>query len=935
MTSKEIEQNLKKITENIYSEEFIYDFLLAFGISKTSISRLKKGDFNLAKNEDEVLYKGKVFFKVGKSGSLLFDIEKYAKDEYVLKQNPRFIILTDFETFVAKDLKTGLNKDFPISELSKHYAFFLPLTGAEIYRSTNDNKADRDASYELAKLYDILIEDNAELLSGHSHNLNVFLSRLLFCFFAEDTGIFETEGIFSDSIANHTKDDGSDVDVFLTDLFKRLNTEKGDFPAYVEDFPYVNGGLFRADIVCPKFSYKSRQILLNCGNLNWDEINPDIFGSMIQAVADPEERSDLGMHYTSVPNILKLIKPLFLDELYEEFEINRNKSKKLEQLLLRLSKIKFFDPACGSGNFLIITYKEIRLLEINIIKRLIELENEMAEESTMVQSQMDFSGRNEGVKFKPTQKKISFGGTQRKIYFSQIQLSQFYGIEIKDFAHEMAILSLWLAEHQMNKVFEDQLEDYGQINPILPLKQSGYITHGNAARLNWEDTCPKVANDEIYIIGNPPYLGARLQDAKQKLDIEFNFKNIKGSNNLDYIAIWFYKGAHFIENANAKLAFVSTNSICQGEQVSLLWPHILEANLEIDFAHTSFKWQNNAKGNAGVTVIIVGLRNISTKLKYLFYENVQKEVKNINAYLLDSNSIYINPRTEPLSGLPEMVYGNMPNDGGNLLLNIEEKNRIVSVDENSRLFIRKFVGADEFINNIEKYCLWLCEDSLESAKNIDLINERIEKVRVFRCASKRVATQKLANTPYLFGEIRHKEQNQIFIPQTSSELREYIPIGFFDKDVILSNAGRIIYSDDPAIFGILNSKMHMIWVKCVSGRLETRIQYSNKISYNTFPFPKLDEKQKQLITEYVFAVLDERAKFPEKTMAWLYNPDTMPKGLKQAHHELDLAIERIYRLRPFDSDADRLEFLFKLYDENTKKDTLFAKEKKTKTKKTK
>ncbi|MFN3019930.1 class I SAM-dependent DNA methyltransferase [Chryseobacterium sp. TY3] len=897
MTSKEIEQNLKNITDNLRNEEFIYDFLLAFGISKTSISRLKKGDYNIAKNQDEVLYKGKVFFKVGESGSLLFDIEKYAKDEYVLKQNPRFIILTDFETFVAKDLKTGLNKDFPIVELSKHYAFFLPLTGAEIYRSTNDNKADRDASYELAKLYDILIEDNAELLAGHSHNLNVFLSRLLFCFFAEDTGIFETEGIFSDSIANHTKDDGSDVDVFLTDLFKRLNTEKGDFPAYVEEFPYVNGGLFRDDIVCPKFSYKSRQILLACGNLNWDEINPDIFGSMIQAVADPEERSDLGMHYTSVPNILKLIKPLFLDELYEEFEKQHNSSIGLKKLISRISTIKFFDPACGSGNFLIITYKEIRLLEINIIKRIVEL----------IPS-----------------------GTTIPLQFTEIKLSQFYGIEIKDFAHEMAILSLWLAEHQMNKVFETELLDFGQSAPMLPLKQSGHITHGNAARLNWEDTCPKVANDEIYIIGNPPYLGSRNQDANQKSDMELVFR--KDYKSLDYVSIWFYKGAKFIEGINSQLAFVSTNSVCQGLLVALTWPRILNEHIEIGFAYQSFKWQNNAKANAGVTVIIVGLRNKSTQPKYLFTEKIQKEVKNINAYLLDGSDAFVESKNQPISKFPIMNFGNMPADGGFLLFAPEERDSFIEQEPNSEAWFKELISAHEFLNGKKRYCLWLEDISDEELESMPLIKERVNKVHNERLNSSR---PQLAAIPHLFAQITQPADSDfILIPRHSSEERDYIPLGFFDSNFKASDSNLIVATSEPWLFGVLHSKMHMVWVDAVGGKLKTDYRYSAKLCYNTFPFPKLDQKQKQLITEYVFAVLDERAKFPEKTMAWLYNPETMPKGLKQAHLELDLAIERIYRLRAFDSDADRLEFLFKLYDEYTKKDTLFAKGKKMKTKKT-
>lgn len=894
MTSKEIELNLAQITEKLNPEEFIYDFLLAFGISKTSISRLKKGDFNMSKVEGEILYKGKIFFKTGEEGSMLYDIEELAKEDRILKQNPRFIILTNYKTVVAKDLRTKASKEFPIKELSKNYAFFLPLTGAEIYRSTNDNKADRDASYELAKLYDILIEDNADLLRGQSHYLNIFLSRLLFCFFAEDTGIFKTEGMFSDSLANHTKENGSDVHIFLTDLFRRLNTNSGDFPAYVADFPYVNGGLFRDDIVCPVFSKKSRDILLNCGNLNWDEINPDIFGSMIQAVADPEERSDLGMHYTSVPNILKLIKPLFLDELYEEFEKNQDNANNLKKLISRISQIKFFDPACGSGNFLIITYKEIRNLEIKIIKRIIDLI--------------------------PPGKTIP-------LQFTSIKLSQFYGIEIKDFAHEMALLSLWLSEHQMNKVFETELMDYGKSEPILPLKESGNIVCGNAARMDWESVCPKKEDDEIYVIGNPPYLGSRNQDAEQKADMEAVFK--KDYKNLDYVSIWFYKGAKYITGYNAQLAFVSTNSICQGEQVSLLWPRILNDVIEIGFAHQSFKWTNNAKGNAGVTVIVLGLRNKnkSSNLKYLFSQNIKKEVKNINAYLIDSQEVYVYPRSKSISNFPELPKGNMPYDGGNLILTNQEKELLVEKFPESEKFFKKLYGASELMDGQNRWCLWIRDSELDEAKKFDFIKERIQKVKQMRLSSSDKGAHKLALTPHKFREIRETNTSSIAIPLTTSERREYIPMCIIDSSYIGTNALSILYDCETYYFGVLHSKMHMVWVDAVGGKLKTDYRYSAKLCYNTFPFPKITEKDKELISQYVFAVLDERSKFPEKTMAWLYNPDTMPKALKQAHHELDLAIERIYRLRPFESDAERLEFLFKMYDEMTKRDTLFAKRK--------
>lgn len=936
MKKAEIVAHLQCITENLVQDTFIYDFLSSFGLSKTTITRLKKGDYNLSKVEGELFYKGKVFFKIEETAQLLNTIDNLSKESKIEKGKPRFIIVTDFTTIVATDTKLKTNKEFLIAELADQVDFFLPLSGAEIYRVSNDNKIDREAAYKLGELYDLLVVDNPDWLTGGSHQLNLFLSRLLFCYFAEDTGIFEQKSVFTEALANNTNADGSDVDSFLNLLFQKLNTKpgEGDFPSYLQHFPYVNGGLFRDDITCPKFSKKARQILIDSGSLDWAEINPDIFGSMIQAVADPAERNNLGMHYTSVINILKLIKPLFLDELYEEFEKNKDNAKALDKLLVRMSKIKFFDPACGSGNFLIITYKELRNLEIQIIKQLIDLNTAGLYTAPSVQTKIGFEKHQPTTIVPPAQSKMNFGGAQSKIYFTEISLEQFYGIEIKDFAHEMAILSLWLAEHQMNQVFEAELDGYGQSKPILPLKEAGNITAGNAARINWEEVCPKKVDDEIYIIGNPPYLGARIQDEEQKKDITLNFPKLKGANNLDYISIWFYKGANYILGANAKVALVSTNSVCQGEQVSLLWPSILNNEIEIDFAYQSFKWTNNAKGNAGVTVIILGLRNVSNKEKYLFTESIAKSVRNINAYLLDAINVYIQPKTKSISKLPEMNFGNMPNDGGGLILNQAEFDSIKIEVPNSDIFLKKFMGAEDFLNGKMRYCLWFDGNTYKEFEKYELIKSRLDKVYSHRNDSKREATNKLKDLYYSFGEVRFKETDAIIIPATSSERREYIPIGFLNNETIISNSAMAIYDAEPWLFGVLHSKMHMVWVDAVGGKLKTDYRYSAKLCYNTFPFPHPSAKQKETITQYVFSVLDERAKYPEKTMAWLYNPETMPSRLKQAHSELDQAIERIYRLAPFSSDEERLEYLFKLYEEMTKKDTLFAKEKKTKKVKT-
>ena len=858
MNSHEIEQNVKRIFEHFSKEHFLYDLLLAYGISKTSVTRLKSGDFNLSKVEGEMLYKKKVIFKAEQTDRLLITIESLVKEERILKHAPRFAIVTDFGQLVAKDLKLGKNLDIPLQVLPEHYDFFLPLAGSEVYHAANDNEADRNAAYKMAQLYDLLITQNPGVYHSKEsvHNLNIFLSRLLFCFFAEDTEIFEDDSIFTNTLYQHTNENGSDTHLFLDRLFDRLNTPDAELaavPAHLAQFPYVNGGLFRDKVASPVFTAKARKILIELGELNWRDINPDIFGSMIQAVVIPEYRGDLGMHYTSVPNILKLIKPLFLDELYEAFE-NCKTIPQLRKLIIRMAKIKFFDPACGSGNFLIISYKEIRLLEIKILLRIIDL------------------SPNPGMEF------------------TSIQLSQFYGIELDDFAHEMAILSLWLAEHQMNKVFEEMLYDYGKSKPILPLKQAGKIVQANAARVDWTAVCPIDTADEVYVIGNPPYLGARVQDEEQKKDMAIVFNGISGYNNMDYISCWFFKGKNYIDGYNAKVAFVSTNSITQGEQVALLWPHIISEKIEIGFAYQSFKWTNNAKGNAGVTVIILSLRNTSSESKYIFSGNTRKEAKNINPYLLDAPNAIIVGRSKPLSAFPEMNFGSMPNDNGNLILDETEKQNLVSQFPEIKLFIKKMMGAEDFIKGITRYCLWIDDLETKEAKTIKPIAERIEKVKILRENSTRAATRKLATIPFRFGEVRHQETDSIIIPRHSSESREYIPIGFLNSETIIGDSALAIYDAQPWLFGVIHSKMHMVWVNAVGGKLKTDYRYSAKLCYNTFPFPGISLKQKENLNLYVFAIMDERARHPEKTMAQLYDPDKMPKGLRQAHEELDRAV---------------------------------------------
>lgn len=894
MNITQIQENVDKVIKELDKERFVFDLLHAYGLPKTTISRLEKGGMNLSKEDGEIILKKKLYYKFVSDGDIGIVYDAIIKDAKLAKYDPRFVVVTDGIHIRALDTKTKDVLDIAIKELINHFDFFLPWAGMEKFEGKEETIADVRAADKMAKFYDEISKDNPTGTEAEVHSLNVFLSRILFCFFAEDTGIFEL-GQFTGAISSHTQVDGSDLHSYLDTLWDVMNTDKGqrqNLPAYLDAFPYVNGGLFRHQYAAPMFTKRSRQMGIDMGELDWKAINPDIFGSMIQAVITPEHRGGLGMHYTSVPNIMKVIEPLFLNELYEAYESAKGNLKKLNELRLRISKIKVFDPACGSGNFLIIAYKELRKLEMLIIHDIQALRGHQGSGS------LDL-------------------GTE---YLSMITLSHFYGIELDDFAHEVAILSLWLAEHQMNQAF---FAAFGMSRPALPLMETGHIVHGNACRVDWEEICPKEKDDEIYILGNPPYLGSSLQSKEQKDDMEYVFKGIDGYKNLDYIACWFLKGTRFISGINSQFAFVSTNSICQGEQVKYLWPNIYLHDVEILFAYTSFKWSNNARSNAGVAVIIICLYNKQRiKNKHLFKNGLKFNVTNINPYLAEGKNIIIEKRAKPLAEIQPMDYGTKTVDGGNLTLNENEREDLIRNYPSARKFIKEFIGSDEFLNSIKRYCLWIDRDSLYEAISIPVVNERIEKVKRFRNESKKIATQKLSVTPYLFGEIRYKQAQSIIIPLTTSEVREYIPIGFLTENYIVSNSASIIINAMPFSFSIISSKLHMLWVRAVCGSLETRIRYSSSLGYNTFPFPPISESQKQELEKHVYRILEEREKHSEKTLAQLYDPDKMPDGLKEAHHQNDLAIERCYRSKPFESDEERLEYLFKMYEHMIKSEPL-------------
>ncbi|HEY5535178.1 MAG TPA: DNA methyltransferase [Ignavibacteria bacterium] len=896
----QVEKNIHKLLNKFNKEKFIFDLLLAYGIPKATIKRLQKSGLNLSKETGEVIWKKKLFFKEELEIDLHFLIDGFREDERVIKYDTRFIVVTDNETILAIDRKNNETLDIPINKLTLHFDFFLPLAGLEKTINQTENPADVKASERMAKLYDEIKKHNSAKALKEVHNINVFLSRLLFCFFAEDTEIFE-KNLFTNSINSHTQPDGSDLNKYLNNLFEVLNAEQSErknLPVYLDAFPFVNGGLFKNKISTPLFTKRSRQILLECGELDWSAINPDIFGSMIQAVVRDVKDDDNTKHYTSVPNIMKVIEPLFLNELNEEYESSKNEPRRLNKLLDRIEKIKIFDPACGSGNFLIIAYKELRLLEIKILQQLDKLQKA-------------------ATNFEPLQTELipkaqlTLAAAFKQSFFSRIKLTQFYGIELDDFAHEIAILSMWLAEHQMNMKFK---EVFGSANPTLPLKASGNIVRGNATRLDWKKVCPKKDKDELFVLGNPPYLGARVQDVNQKSDMDYVFKGFKKYKDLDYIACWFYKGAIFIKDSNAKLAFVSTNSICQGDQVALLWPNIFAKKIEIFFAVQSFKWTNNAKYIAGVSVIIVGLANLSNYPKYIFINQLRKQVTHINAYLIDGSNVIIERRHNSLSLLKEMPKGNMPYDGGNLIFSKREKEEYARQFPKSIKYFKRLIGANEFLDNIERWCLWITDNQLKEASTIKFISDRIQKVNEIRLSSTDEGANKLAQRSHQFREINTTNTNSIIIPLTTSERREYLPIGFINSYYIVTNAISVIYDAEAWYFSILSSRIHLVWIRAVCGSLETRIRYSSVLGYNTFPFPSISEIQKQELERNVYRILEEREIYSEKTLAQLYDPEKMPKGLKEAHHQLDLAVERCYRSKPFESDEERLEYLFKLYE---------------------
>ena len=911
----EIEDRTKVLVENLNKSTFIIDFVSLFDITKTTITRASKVA------SDDFIIKNKLYFRKVENLPLLAltEIDKVLEGQ---ARKSRFIITTDFQELYAKDTQTGLTLAISFNDLPAHCDFFLPWNGIEKIDYDKENPADVKAAERFTKLYDELISINPELaiteIDGKSFNL--FLIRVLFLLFAEDTNII-SKGAFTNVIKMRTSEDGSDLNECVRKLFTVLDMpefSRQDLESWLSDFPYVNGKLFSEPHHDLIFNKRTRQLLIEAGELlNWNEINPDILGSMIQTVANAEARSTSGMHYTSVPNIMKVIKPLFLDNLRAAFteleeradyyigggdfrEEHRRKElrqilPKLEELLTRMASIKFLDPACGSGNFLIITYKELRRLEINILVKQREIRDSLNEKA-VYQGELIADA-------------------------SKISLSQFSGIELDDFAHEVARLSLYIAEHQMNVEMEEALAD---VHPrLLPLREAGNIVCENALRIDWETVLNAKEDDEVYIFGNPPYIGASLQTQEQKNDLRLVTNDLPKTGKMDYIAGWFFKGTQLLDNSCRKLAFVTTNSIFQGEQVSIIWKSILK-NIDIIYAYTSFKWGNSAKYNAGVTVSIVGMcKSNIVEDKYIYDDKLsRRRATNINPYLTDGSNIFVENTREPINLLPRMSRGNGPYDGGGLLFTLSEYSETIQKYPEITHIFKKFKSGEEMIKGTYRYALWLEENEYQKFKDNSIISERIERVRTFRQNAKSKSTKELADYPWRFGELKELSSQVILIPRVSSETREYVPMDFvMGKDMIISDAVITINNAPIWLLGILESKMHMVWLRSIGGKLKTDYRYSAGLVYNTFPIPELSEARKNMLEEAVFEMLDVREE-EGGTLAELYGGanKSMNERLRQAHEKIDGIVERAYQQKPFESDEERLSVLLNLYKEITEKE---------------
>lgn len=892
----------EKLAEDSNPSEFFFGFLKALKFSAATIKRIQQpgNNRNIATVPGDIGLPKQIYFHPAKAGEdLQSTLKTLIDDPGLQKHQIRFFLTTDFENVVAYDRRVDDWTSFAFKDLRENYEFFLPLTGLyEKPLAYSAHPADVRACEKMGKLYDVIRALN-HYEKDQLHDLNVFLTRLLFCFFAEDTGIFPKEGQLTQAIESITKADGSDLADFFERLFWILDMAP-DQPgraletSTLKDFPYVNGGLFHEKIRIPTFNTKARNILLECGRLSWHEISPVIFGAMFQAVMDPEARHELGAHYTSEKNIFKVIGPLFLDDLKAELEKiladkSTHRNRKLKVFQTKLASLKFLDPACGCGNFLIVTYRELKKLELEVAKEIYT--NEQRKQSL-------------------------FDDWRNKI--SQVSINQFYGIEIEEFPVDVARVSMWLMEHVMNSEFS---KFFGNVFPSIPLRDSVNITKANALTTDWQSFVP--INQLNFIFGNPPFGGASVISKEQKAEILSVFNGVKNAGIFDYVSGWYGRAMQYLDvNPNIQCSFVSTNSICQGEQVEPLWGTLFDRGLRINFAHQTFKWQNEARENAGVYCVIIGFSKQESEKNILFrYETPLSDpcatfVSSINGYLLDLPvRLICTSHNAHISAPHPMVRGNQPTDGGSLIIEPEDLPLFES-EEALLPYIKKLIGSRELLHNIPRYCLWLV-NAPDSVKQIPIVADRIEKCRQMRLASRDPGCRKLSQRPHEFRDLNNPE-SAIVIPGVSSERRSYIPMGFIGKDTITTNLCHIVPNGTLYEFGILESCLHMTWMRTVCGRLKSDYRYSRDLCYNTFPWPKVSESDKKTIENLAQNILMIREYYPDKTLADLYDPELMPEDLLKAHQELDLAVDKLYRKKPFANDEDRLRHLFARYEKLVK-----------------
>jgi len=894
----EIEFALRDLVAKPYeAQTFAFDLIGILNASKMTIGRLRSGATNKAKRPGDLLWQSRLFFRPIEPGQDVGDAAAaMATDPLAAKNKPRFVIATDGKFVHMRDTKFAETEVVQFDLLDEKSDFLLPLAGYERRAVVEEHPADIKAAKKLKKLYDAILAANRTWSSGHhTHELNLLMTRLLFCFYAEKTGIFTIPDVFTDAVTQHTYQDPGAVAPLLDRLFRVMNVEENarpaSTPAIDARFPYVNGSLFSATLEIPTFDLTARRQLLECGDLDWTDINPDIFGSMIQTIAQDGARSDLGMHYTSVPNIMKVLQPLLLDELNEAFEKAKDSAKKLDELLVRLSKIRVFDPACGSGNFLVIAYKALRALETRILLRIADLQ------------------------------------PNTPLRLSGIALQNFYGMDVVDFACETTKLSLWIAEHQTNSAFQKR---FGMARPVLPLAKILTIHCVNATRENWLSVCPPREDGETFVCGNPPYLGAKNQSKEQRADVVSVFGSIMdGDTNVDYVGCWFVKLTDYIAaTRNTTGALVATNSVVQGEQVSFLWPYVFSRGLAILFAHTSFKWENSASHNAGVTCVIVGIGLPSNRPRRIYTDAYETVAPSITAYLVPGKQdLIVHSTPDALNGFPEAVAGSQPKDGGNFIFTAAERSRLLQRHPEARALIRPFFSAEDILYGTERFTLWISDEQLPLAQGIPEIRQRLEKTRKNREEGGR-DKKRVADTPHRYAFNAHKELEAIVIPGVSSERRPYLQIELVAPNAIVTHTLVVAYSPPPHLFALLSSRMHRVWAHAVGGRLEDRLRYSSNVIYNTFPVPTLSDEQQRTLADYSRRIVKTRTMHAGKPLAWLYNPETMPDDLLTVHKELDEYLEVSIYGNTFKDDNQRLERLFSMYarlrERAEREGTLFA-----------